>query len=188
VSLVLCAVEGHGEVKALPVLLRRLEPAHRFETWRVSPGKIFGGDWSQFEQAAGYARRQSGDSKILLLLDTDCERSRCPRDLARGLLADAVSHAQQLPVGLVLAECEFETWFLAAAVSLRGKRGLPNDLSPPANLRIRGAKEWLSRKMRQRYSETLDQPAFAATMDLRVARARCPSFDKLCRELSRLVA
>jgi hypothetical protein len=111
-----------------------------------------------------------------------------PAQMGPQLLADARRHAAGLCAGVVLAECEFETWFLAAAVSLRGRRGLPADLTPPERLRLRGAKEWLSRKMPQRYSETLDQPAFAASMDLAVARQLCPSFDKLCREIARLAA
>jgi predicted GTPase len=44
---------------------------------------------------------------------------------------------------------------------------------------IRGAKEWLTRHMERgrSYSETLDQPSFAARFDLQAARA-LPSFSK----------
>lgn len=47
-----------------------------------------------------------------------------------------------------------------------------------------------SLKLRERltigtkYSETQDQPRMTAQMDLALCRRRCPSFDKLCRELA----
>jgi hypothetical protein len=95
-----------------------------------------------------------------------------------------------LPVALVLAKCEFEAWFLAAADSLRGKRGLPADLAPPPDPEgVRGAKEWLASHMPrgQRCSETLDQPALAAVFNLESARQRSPSFRKFCRDIERLL-
>jgi ABC-type cobalamin transport system ATPase subunit len=76
-------------------------------------------------------------------------------------------------------------WYLAAAASLAGQRGLKAPLSPPANPEaIRGAKEWLTKNMTpgKKYSPAIDQPAFAATFDLEAARA-APSFAKLCRDI-----
>jgi hypothetical protein len=40
---------------------------------------------------------------------------------------------------------------------------------------------------RDSYSETLDQPALAARMDVGLARINSPSFDKLCRTVATLV-
>jgi predicted ATPase len=40
-------------------------------------------------------------------------------------------------------------------------------------------------KSRVKYSETIDQPAMTADMDLSLCRRRSPSFDKLCRELEK---
>jgi hypothetical protein len=60
---------------------------------------------------------------------------------------------------VILACREYETWFLAAARSLRGICGLPEDLEPPSNCEaIRNAKGWLSNKMRFSYNETNHQP------------------------------
>jgi hypothetical protein len=87
----------------------------------------------------------------------------------------------------VLAYREFETWFLAAAQSLRGQRGLPSDLDPPdAPEAIRGAKEWLGKNMPRKYRETLDQPALTNMFDLNTAR-QVDSFDKCYREIMRLL-
>jgi hypothetical protein len=38
-----------------------------------------------------------------------------------------------------------------------------------------------------RYNPIRHQAAFSATMDLALARQRAPSFDKLCRDIRRLV-
>jgi hypothetical protein len=82
-----------------------------------------------------------------------------------------------------------KSWFLAAAESLRGHRGLATDLdAPPDPEAIRAAKEWLTAHMAggRSYVEALDQPALAARFDLDLAR-RADSFDKCYREISRLL-
>jgi hypothetical protein len=105
------------------------------------------------------------------------------------LLERALSVHNDLPIAVVLAEKEFEAWFLAAAESLRGKRGLPRNLQPPKNPEsIRGAKEWLSKKMNPErvYSETTDQPALTAEFDMELARC-AGSFDKCFRDIQNLI-
>lgn len=57
----------------------------------------------------------------------------------------------------------------------------------PAPEAVRGAKEWLGRQMRRPYSEIADEAAFADQFDLRLARERAPSFDKLWRDVRDLL-
>jgi len=72
------------------------------------------------------------------MLDADDD---CPATMGPELLKRARAAVPHTPVGLVLAKCEFEAWFLASAESLAGRRGLPDVLSPPANPEsIRGQK------------------------------------------------
>ena len=89
-----------------------------------------------------------------------------------------------LPIAVVLAKHEFESWFLAAAKSLGGQRGLKDNIQPPENPEtVRGAKEWLSRHMENHsYRETLDQPKLTARFDFDQAR-RTDSFDKCYRDI-----
>jgi hypothetical protein len=87
-------------------------------------------------------------------------------------------------VSVVIANREYEAWFIAAAASLHGVRTLQicaADLlvSPE---QPRDAKGWLGSRMTNGYGETTDQPAFSAMMDLDQAIAGSPSFAKLCRE------
>ena len=189
---VVCIVEGHGEVDAVPLLVRRLaqaiqpglslqvEPSLRVPRNRlVKPREL--------ERAVELAGRRAGpEGAVLVILDSDDE---CPASLAPSLLARAQAARSDLGIGVVLAKREFEAWFLAAAESLRGKRGLSSNLAAPEDPEsIRGAKEWLTAHMEpgRRYAETLDQPALAATFDMELAR-RAPSFDKLYRQLAALI-
>lgn len=94
-----------------------------------------------------------------------------------------------LPIAVVLAKREFEAWFLAAAESIRGRRGLRNDIhSPDDPEAIRDAKGWLSGRMEsdRKYHEKRDQPALAASFDLEQAR-QADSFDKCYRDIVRLL-
>lgn len=54
---------------------------------------------------------------------------------------------------------------------------------------VRDAKGWLSSRMSvgRTYGETLDQAALAAEVDMRIARDRSPSFDKLWRDIESLL-
>ena len=94
-------------------------------------------------------------------------------------------------IGVVLAKREFETWFLAAIESLRGRRGLPDDLQPiPDVENVQDAKGRLTDLMAGSgvYSSVPDQPALATTFDMDLARQRSDSFDKCWREIERLLA
>lgn len=184
-------VEGHGEEKAVPILLRRLlfeiDPQLQLDvraTIRVAATKLR--KESEIERYVEAAARLGGPlCPVFVLLD--CEDD-CPAQLGPEFLDRATGARGDRAICIALAHREFETWFLAAAKSLRGKRGLPVDLEPPANPEgIRGAKEWLSRSMRTgAYKETVDQAALTALFDLSEA-ARIPSFARLDRKLRALV-
>jgi hypothetical protein len=185
-------VEGHGDFKAAPILFRRighdidrsvlLDVQQPIRRPRSSLVRTAGELERAVELAALKARPRGG---VFVLLDSDDD---CPATLAPHLLARAQTAGMGLPVSVILPQREFEGWFLAAAESIRGKRGLPVDLAPPPNPEeIRGAKGWLRERMRGRvYSETIDQPALTAMFDLNEARA-AKSFDKCYRELRLLI-
>ena len=124
---------------------------------------------------------------ILIVLDADDD---CPVEVGTRILAWANQARNDLPIGVVIANREYEAWFLAAAQSLQGHRGLPVDLAAPSEPEsVRGAKEWLSRYMRcgQPYAPTRHQASFSAQIDLELARQNSRSFRKLDKEVRRLV-
>jgi len=173
-------VEGHGEVQALPVLLRRFQSiANPPEPVDIQPPiRMHSESFFDLEKLARYLQIASADpaDRHLILLVRDADEA-CPVQVSariQGLLRD---HAH-LNILTVVTQTEYESWFLAAIPSIAGTRKLPSNLVRPENHdSIRGAKEWLSRHMGTSacYSETIDQPAFSATIDLDQAREN-PSF------------
>ena len=189
-----CIVEGHGEVEAVPVVVRRiaerespLSVVQILRPIRISKGRLVKA--GELERAVELAARITGHpGGVLVVLDSDDD---CPAEQGPALLARAVEARSDRPIGVVLAKREFEGWLLAAAESLRGQRGLPDNLQPPADPEaIRGAKEWLTGRMAagRAYSPTLDQPALSARFDLDLARERSESFDKFYRDTVALIS
>lgn len=190
----ICIVEGDGEVEALPVLLRRmLVASERFDIeiprpLRTRRDRFLRRD-EEMKKMLGYAALQArAGGCILVLLDADND---CIAELVARHKTQIDTLAAGVACSLIVAKSEFESWFIAAAESLRGYRNLPEDLQCPADPEaIRDAKGWLRQRMTQpgaAYSETIDQPAFAHQFDWRKARTRSPSLDKLCRDVARLL-
>ncbi|RKG63330.1 DUF4276 family protein [Corallococcus sp. CA054B] len=183
-------VEGHGEVTAGPILVRRLTqwlaPEVHPEVLlphRIPRGQLVKED--ELRRAIELTARKVGDDgRILVLLDADKD---LPCVLGPRLLTWARAQRSNRIISVVVAQCEYEAWFLTAAKSLRGQRGLPASLdAPPQPERIRDAKGWLGSHMPSGYSETIDQPALTSVFDLEAAR-RADSFDKLVRDMGTLL-
>jgi hypothetical protein len=184
---VVTIVEGDGEVSALPVLLRRiagwLSPQASFSfpsPIRVRRDRFLNKD-DEFRRMLLLAAAKCGDAGwILVLLDADDD---CVAELAASILARAAAVIPYRKVSVVLANREYEAWFLAAAQSLHGCRGFAladgEDVEPE---NVRNAKGWMAARMQTGYRETTDQPAFSARIDLEEARNRSRSFRKLCDE------
>jgi hypothetical protein len=188
---IVCIVEGHGECASVPILIRRI--AGRFDPGlavdvpqpiRIPKSKLL--KPGELERAVEFAAiRAEAGGGILVILDSDDD---CPAQLAPNLLARTLAARGDRPSAVVLANNEFESWFLAAAESLRGHKRFPEDLEPPAQPEaIRGAKEWLTQRVKMStYSPNVDQASLTAVFDLELAR-RAPSFDKCYREVIRLL-
>lgn len=128
--------------------------------------------------------RKGGRSLILVLVDADDE---APCELGPKILENARENWRKHDMVVALAKREFESWFIAAAESLRGQRGLPQDLIRPQDPEaIRGAKEWLRKQMpRSRtYSPTVDQPALVRLFDIGEAMNHAPSFKRLVMKVA----
>jgi len=185
-------VEGHGDRLAINGLLRRIAARKSPDLTldlpkpiRVPKSRLLKS--GELERAVELAARQSGEAgTILILLDADDD---CPAQKGPELLARAVRARPDRKVRVVLAKREFEAWFLAAARSISGKRGLVPDLVPPAAPEeIADAKGWLSHNSvaGRTYHQTIDQPALVEIFDLDEARA-ADSFDKLWRDVINLL-
>lgn len=187
-------VEGEGEVTAVPILLRRMVPAidpTRAVTVakpiRRPRGSLLKD--SELERYVDLATRtHGGNGAVLVLLDADDD---CAATMGPALLARAQGSRPDSRISVVLAVKEFECWFLAAARSIAGRRGLPDDLIPPTDPEgVRDAKGWLQHRRTDglAYGPTVDQPALSAVFDMDLARSGAASFDKLWREVEAMLA
>ena len=194
-TIIASIVEGDGEVAALPILLRRvgtwLSPEKGFidlpTPIRVRRDRFLNRE-DEFRKMLLLAAAKCGESGwILVLLDADDD---CPAELSARILERAHGIVPHRRVSVVLANREYEAWFLASAQSLHGRRGFAFDFpqSFDAELR-RDAKGWLGERMASgTYREITDQPAFSALMDLQQTVEHSRSFRKLCSEWSKQMA
>lgn len=181
-------VEGDGEVAALPVLLRRLSQ------WRdaaeyvdvLTPIRVYKDRFlnrpEEFSRHLKLAAAKCGDAGwVLILFDADDD---CPAQKGAAVLARAQAIIPHRRVAVVLANREYEAWFIAGAESLNGCRGFQcHEKDALIDPEIpRNAKGWMRERMPAGYGETTDQPAFSAQFDLELAHQRSRSFRKLCSE------
>jgi hypothetical protein len=187
-------VEGDGEVRALPKVLHRIAAELGVflltpnDPSRIPRGRLIADGGIEREVSAA-AIRVTGLGGILVLIDADDD---CPAEYGPHLLARATKTRPDKKISVVLAKHEFEAWFLAAAPSIAGKHGFPEELASPQDPENpRGCKEWLSRARTSTggrpYRETVDQALLASTFDMSMARSNSPSFDKFYREITRLL-
>jgi hypothetical protein len=185
-------VEGHGEVTAVPKLLHRIaadlgvplltpKPPLRIPRSRlVAPQGI--------ENAVrAKATEVTAAGGILVLIDADDD---CPAEYGPDLLARAQRARPDKRIAVVLANKEFEAWFLAAAQSLAGKHGFPDPLPAPVDPEAHRDCKGLLTRARARnfpYKETIDQAPLASSFDITMARSNSPSFDKFCRDVAWLL-
>ena len=188
-------VEGHGEIEAVPTLLRRIwiEMLDRTLLDCVKPIRqprlsLVAPDGAALDKAVGLARLKlngplSGApaecTRILLLIDAEDD---CPVELKARLLPRM--HSIEPTALCVFPKRMFETWIIGGSGGLSGVFD-PSATVPPAPEASGAAKSWVKDHLvdRSTYSETADQARLTAGINLGMCRDRCPSFDKLCRDL-----
>lgn len=196
---VVAIVEGHGEDRAIRALLEKiwyeLLGGDYIEVipWRAKQGQLLLPDGEGLRpvvQAAAIKLHatEGADFRrlLLLMIDTEGREENCPKirgsqliDWARMERSDAATE-----IACVLPNVMFETWFVAAAESLRGKNGLPSDLPKAQDPEGEGlGKAWIKKHLLRKYKETVDQPRFVGHMSLTECQASSRSFRKLVKEL-----
>lgn len=192
-SFVAPIVEGHGEQQAVKQLLVRIaaDASAQAQLKVNEPIRVKSGSFindaaylARYVSLAAAKARQHLHGHVLILLD--CEDD-CPARLGPRLLRQAQQVASDSSIVVALASREYETWFMAAAYSLRGLEGLPVDLvPPPAPELTRDAKGWLGARMPGGYDPIAHQLAFTRSFDMAAARG-VSSFDRLYLKIAQLV-
>lgn len=184
-------VEGHGEVAAVPVLLRRLRDLAQAYPLEVNApikrhrDEFF--DETKLKRAVRLSKKYDCHA-ILLMVDGDNDGD-CPKTQGPQILAWAQAEAAGTPCGVVMAYREYEAWFLASMESLRGKRGIRRDAESHPHPEIpKGAKGQVEERMEEgkSYHETADQPALTAEFDMQPAYQQCRSFRHLLKAFGEL--
>jgi hypothetical protein len=185
-------VEGHGEVDAAPLLIRRL--FFEAQCHAIGVGRPIRRTQSQLRSKEGIqagvrlALLQPECAAVIILFDGEDD---CPKDLAAQVRTWASQAASGTPCDVVVAYREYETWFLAAIESLRGQYGIAQDAVAPVNPEAkRDAKGALEKFMpaNRAYSETGDQPAMSQKFDMGLAHRRNRSFRKMVKTIGDLLA
>jgi hypothetical protein len=188
-------VEGHGEEAALPILLRRIwtellggEFIDVMRPNRCKRDRLISSNHRELDRFVELSirhlsvKRDATPELILVVVDAEDDLA-C--QLGPTLLQRAQECRPDMDITCVVANRCYETWFAAAADSLRHELDLTSDTEFPSDPETQNLrKSWVERRIRRaKYSETSDQARLTAIMDLSQCRANSPSFDKLCREL-----
>lgn len=186
-------VEGQGDEAALPLLLRRLRD--EAQSWGLEVGRPHRKRRTELvrkdslQNAVRVAALRENCAGILVLFDADDD---CPAALAPTLELWAREAAGEIPCAVVMANREYEAWFLASMEALRGRAGILPDAVPHADPEApRDAKGEVERRMvpgASCYSPTVDQAPLTAHLDLQNAYRRCRSFRKLVGAFGGLAA
>jgi hypothetical protein len=169
-----CIVEGHGEVAAIPCLCSKILVQLEAWTWHVDPTP-FRQPKSQLIREAGLERaidlavRSREADAVLVVCDADDD---CPAQWSE---TAATVFATRGNGGAVMAMREYESWLLSSVVrqARSGNRAIEQ---------IRDAKGHLEQYVKG-YLPTLHQLQLTRSLEIDTVWSLSDSFDKLIRTL-----
>jgi hypothetical protein len=173
-------VEGVGDVRATPLLLRKhLQALNDYRDVLGKPVPFHGrGNATAAGGIEGYtavAGSRPGCKGVLVVLDSDGD---CVASLGPDLLERAQSRLG-IPVRLALAEVDYEDWIFASAETLE-LGGLTYD---PA----RRGKNAIADSLKVKYVKPTWQPRLTSRMDIATASRRSASLDRALRRFDELL-
>lgn len=184
-------VEGDGEINAVPLLIRRLlhEFHQRFDVDIAFPKNAHGREnllrTGGIERFVRYALKEADIAGVVLLLDAEHD---VPCRLACALRARVAALNPSVPVVIVCAEVQYESWFVESIETLRGKCGIAQTAARP-ELHPPNPKTWLEQEMpsNRAYKETTDQVTLTAALDFDRLSRRSRSFRRLHHAVEELL-
>lgn len=198
-------VEGHGEERAVPHLIKRWLRHRRFHLFFDVADSAINAKGSGKLKATYDRHRHLGvehyvsaalrgrPDAIIIILDADDEcRNRGPGNgLGPELLARARKVAPHVPLAVVAANPEFEAWFLASIDSIRVAGLLPERSKKVSTVTTPeshgGCKKLIADLLCHPYEETVHQLELSRALSFSPrVRYRSPSYGKLLRDLERL--
>ncbi len=188
-------VEGPGDLVALPQLAGRI-----LQQMQTPPGIIVAQGKSRVVMTKGRSNLEANPEKflkhaqnkpdcgaILVLLDADND---CPVTEFQDMSKRCGRSGVTVPVQVVYAHPEYETWFLASLNTIRGLHGIPESATFIGEAEyITDPKKWLSDQMPtgRVYKETTHQAPLSSAINLSLAYENSRSFRRLSHALEQLV-
>jgi hypothetical protein len=185
--------EGYGEEKALPRLIAKILKHYGREkdifpdkTTKNVKGKqniLRKGGLEEYLRVC----KSNQYAGVLILIDAD---ELCPKSLASDLYQRVKIFSPQIPVVIVCAKCEYETWFLANVEALVEAKFLVKKAHYPNNPieDNRDAKKWLSTHMADsKYDEVIHQPLMTQHINIEHTAQLSRSFRRLMHAISELI-
>lgn len=184
-----CVVEGHGEVEALPVLVRRIACENEIAVLVRKPHRVSRSKpWSEWARAVALQQSALNGTAggVIVLLDADDDE---PQVIQEDIAKEVNERTGRTDTVICVAVREYESWFLASIDSLRSHPLVRDDASFEGNPdSVRNAKGMMRRLMETSYSEVLHMPKFTALIDLGLSRERSQSFAQFYDKLLALLA
>lgn len=198
-------VEGHGEQKAVPVLVRRWFRYRNYTNFGTNDLAVRAAGCGALkvphntEEELGIEHYMEialldNPDAILVVIDADKECTERRRTNREGLGPELLRRAQVVsrgvPTAVVVANREFEVWFIAATERLRSLGEFVSTATFNRNARIEtisSCKGKMPGLLGSSYNPSSDQHRLAQGIPFTQAmRERSPSFGKLLKELDRL--
>ena len=190
-------VEGEGDLQAVPILLMKiLHAMNRYDFFIAPPRSAHSRSNltrpDGLEKFLRHAGMEPNCAGILILVDADKD---CPKELAHQFAERIQALGIRFPTVIVVANGEYETWFLASLNTIAGNDlatgpGLPQGLRYENEVEgTRGAKGWLTEHFPKGrpYKEVTDQPAMTRLLDVELVREHSRSFRRLCHAVEQIV-
>ncbi len=188
-------VEGDGESKAVPALLRKIlhEQLYNYD-YDIKAfnakgrGNLTVADG--VERFLELTRLRKDCVGVIIVVDAEKDDRACPVSLAQSFSKRALGLGLPFPVVVVVAVCEYESWFLANLDHIAPKFLASATLTYPHNPEDEcSAKGWLSRHMPHgtRYKETQDQEKMTFLIDINRTAINLRSFRRMVNAIEQLV-
>jgi hypothetical protein len=188
-------VEGHGDEKALPILIRRIFEVHNINHIQLTQPQL-SGDIQKVTKRLGDFLNYGLKNKCPILWVLDCDDKQdgtigCPVKHVENLrkkIQDLKLHPLQ-PIEFAFFTKEFESLFLAEKQALIEYYGLAPELKiNPASASRRNAKGEISQLLgkSRAYKETIDQAKITARLDLAICRAVSRDYEHFENAILRL--
>ena len=186
-------VEGPGEVEAVPKLLSKifLHLGHYdlvSSRAKKASGSSIIKDSAELERLLSAAEEEDNVLGILILIDADDE---CPFTLAAQIAGMIKAISTKYFVEVVVANREYEVWFLASLSTVRGEFGIAPACEFSGNIEEKSdVKGWLTKQMPKGkpYKETTHQVLMTQKINVATAHQNSRSFRRLVHAVELLVA